>query len=81
MTLKKEKDDMNKETLIVEWLPHFKKWRVWNSWIERWYKTFDEFLKDVNDNDLTVQYNFYSYNEKTRKKLVKHKLMREGEEK
>lgn len=72
---------MSKETLTVEWLPHFKKWRVWNSWIEEWYKTFDEFLQDVDDNDLTVQYNFYSYNEKTRKKLVKHKLMKESEDK
>ena len=68
---------MSKETLTVEWLPRFKKWRVWNSWIEGWYKNFDEFVKAVNDNALTVHYNFYSYTESTRKRLVKYKLLKE----
>ena len=72
---------MSRETVTVEWLPHFKKWRVWNSWVESWYKTFDEFLQAVADNDLTAQYYFTSYNEKTRKLLAKYKLLKEKESK
>jgi hypothetical protein len=64
------------ETLIVEYLPHFRKWRVWNQWVEGWYKNFDEFLQDVEDNDLTAQYHFTSYTESIRKKLVKYKLLK-----
>ena len=65
------------ETLIVEYLPHFRRWRVWNRWVEGWYKNFDEFLQDVDDNDLTVQYHFTSYTESTRKRLAKYKLLKE----
>lgn len=67
------------ETLIVEYLPHYRKWRVWNRWVEEWYKNFDEFLQDVDDNNLTVQYYFTSYTESTRKRLAKHKLLEESE--
>lgn len=72
---------MSKQTLIVEWLPHFKMWRVWNSWVEEWYKDFDEFVQDVDDNDLTTQYYFTSYSERTRKRLAKYKLLKEKESK
>lgn len=71
---------MNKETLTVEWLPYYRRWRFWNSCVEGWYKNFDDFLKAVKDNALTVHYNFYSYNEKTRKRLAKHKLLKESED-
>ena len=58
-----------KETLTVEWLPSYNKYRVWNTWTEDWFNTWEEFVKCVNENKLLEQYNFVSYNEETQKKL------------
>ena len=69
------------KTVIVEYLPHFRKWRVWNRWVESWYKTFDDFLDSVKRNNLTKYYYFTSYTESTRKRLAKYKLLKESKNK
>jgi len=51
-----------KETLTVEWLPAYNKYRVWNTWAEIWFNTWEEFSKYVRENKLLEQYNFVSYN-------------------
>jgi|LSQX01.1.fsa_nt_gb hypothetical protein len=70
-----------KRTLIVEWLPHCRRWRVWNRCVIGWYKNFDEFLQHIANNNLTAQYYFTSYTERTRKRLAKYKLLKERKSK
>ena len=68
---------MRKKLVYIEWLPHFRKWRAWNKFAESWYKTFDDFLDSVKRNNLTNYYYFFSYTERTRKRLAKYKLLKE----
>lgn len=59
----------NKETLTVEYLPAYDKYRVWNTWTEEWFTTWELFVKCVKENNLLNHFNFVSYNEETQKKL------------
>ena len=60
--MKMSKQMTPKETLTVEWLPAYNKYRVWNTWAESWFNTWEEFSKCVRENKLLEQYNFVSYN-------------------
>jgi len=50
---------IEKETLIVEWLPFYKRYRVWNTRIEAWYKTKEELLNSLSQ--VFVLYDFVTY--------------------
>jgi hypothetical protein len=58
-----------KETLTVEWLQSYNMYRVWNTWNENWYESWESFVKCVNEYKLLEIYNFVSYNEETQRKL------------
>ena len=58
-----------KENLTVEWLPAFNKYRVWNTWTEDRFNTWEDFIKCVKENNLLEKYTFKSYDEETQKKL------------
>jgi hypothetical protein len=50
---------IEKETLTVEWLPAYNKYRVWNTWTECWYKTKEELLNALSQ--VFVLYDFVTY--------------------
>ena len=58
-----------KVTLTVEWLPAYNQYRVWNTWVEGWFDTWEQFEKHVKDNELLDIYDFVSYDVETQKKL------------
>ena len=50
---------IKKETLTVEWLPTYNKYRLWNTWIEDWYKTKEELLNALSQ--VFSLYDFVTY--------------------
>jgi|GEM_PF-6091054 len=64
-----ERNILKKETLIVERLPSFFCYRVWNYVVEHTFDTWDKFSSYVKEFNLMEQYNFVSYSEETQKLL------------
>ena len=58
-----------KEVLTVEYLEAYKRYRVWNSWVESWYDTWEEFVAVVKEHKILERYHLVSYNVETQKKL------------